>query len=44
MFEELSVEIVIELIKNLAVPGNTCMELAALALAVSIIVWKRRKK
>ena len=44
MFQELSVEIIIELIKNLAVPGNTWMELGALALAISIIIWRRRKK
>lgn len=44
MIEEFGVDLIISLIKDLAVPGNTWIELGALVLAVSIIVWRRRRK
>lgn len=44
MFDEWTIELLVSLIKNLAVPGNTGFELLALGIVVSIIVWRRRRK
>ncbi len=44
MFEELSLELMISLIKSLAVPGNTGFELLGLGVLIALLIWKRRRK
>lgn len=43
MFDELTIELLVSLIKNLAVPGNTGLELLALGVLVGLLIWRRRK-
>lgn len=44
MFEEMTIELLVSLIKNLAVPGNTGLELLALGVLVGVLIWRRRRK
>lgn len=44
MFEELSLELIVSLINQLAIPGNTLYELLALVVLILVIRWKRRRK
>lgn len=44
MVEEFGLELILSLIKSLAVPGNTTFELTALVVLLGIMVWRKRKK
>ena len=44
MFDEMTIELLVSLIKNLAVPGNTGLELLALGVLVGVLIWRRRRK
>jgi len=43
MYDDEDLKLIISLISDLAVPGNTGYELAALVILVLFIIWRRKK-
>jgi len=44
MFEELSSGLLLDLIKSLAIPGNTGLELLGIGVLISFLIWRSRRK